>query len=125
MPNLTREQKKETIEAAFNHVHTDVENLIKQAASEHAIANMGQVLEDFFPYGQPNLEKFFSQCFSIFYQQSESDEMAEGLEAERKEWMKDAKRDVAAVQKKGLPLTMRNVRDAFEFKGPFAKKKKK
>ena len=122
MPTKTKDEKKKAIEAAFDHVHTDVERLIKQAASENAVVNMGQSIEDWFPYFDPGPETLLERCFSNFYQSSESDEMAEGLEDERRAWVKTAKRDVAAVQKKKLPLTVRNVQDACFKRGAFAKK---
>lgn len=120
--NKLKDVKKLAIEAAFDYVHPDVESLVKQAASEHTIANMGQMLEDFF-YGAGDPKSLFHDCFSCFYQQSESDEMADGLMEERADWVKQAKKDAAKIVKKKLPLTMRNMRDAFEQKGAFAKKK--
>jgi hypothetical protein len=119
MPQPTKTEKLAAIEAALDHVHTDVEVLIKQCASEHAVINMGQSLEDWFPYGTPSPERLFEQCFSNFYQASESDEMAEGTEDERRSWMKTSKKDVAKVKKAKLPFTVRNVRAAFLCEGPF------
>lgn len=117
--------KKSIIAAAFAYVYPDAESLIKDVAKEHCIANMGQNLEDFITASEwlaKHPEQVISSCYSNFYGQSESDDMAEGIDEERRAWLKQAKKDVAAVQKKGLPLTMENVRLAFENKGPFEKK---
>jgi len=119
----TKEEVKQAIEAALDHVHTDEAVLLKQCTSEHAILNMGQTVEDFATYVYGDPARFFEACFSSFYQQSESDEMAEGLEDERRSFTKYVKADIKAVKKAKLPLTVRNCRDAYEKKGPFAAKK--
>src|SRR5271155_3544960 len=49
MPQLTKTEKLAAIEAALDHVFTDVDALVKQCAGEFAITNMGQSLEDWFP----------------------------------------------------------------------------
>jgi len=121
----TRDQIKAAIEAAFDFVHTDERVLHRQCTSEHGLVNMGQEPADFAGYVSLNRpETFFQSCWQSFYQQSESDEMAEGMEAERRFFDKDVTRDIAAVKKKGLPLTVRNCRQAFLKEGPFAKKAK-
>lgn len=122
---LTRDEKKAAIEAAYDFVHTDIEQLHRQCTSEHGIINMGQEVMDHFPYGTPDPGRLFQQAWSNFYQSSESDEMAEGLEAERKFFNKDVTRDIKLVQKEGLPLTVRNCRAAFLYEGPFKKYAKK
>lgn len=124
----TRPSKKQIIEAAFAHVYTDAEELIKDAAREHTIANLGQELEDFLQpseYLLKNPQKVFHDCFNGLYSQSESDEMADALQEEYRDWQKRSRKDVEKVQKKKLPLTMTNVRLAFENKGPFEKKARK
>lgn len=122
MPQLKRDEKQALIEAAFDHVHADVAELTKQVAAEHAIVNMGQDITDFVAYASQKPESILYSCYRSFYQQSESDEMADGTEQEYRSWLKTAARDIKKVQKKGLPLTVRNVREAFLLKGPFAKK---
>ena len=128
MTNTTKPSKKDLIAAAFAYVYPDAEALIKDVAKEHTIANMGQNLEDFIvatEWLEKNPQQLVGSCYNSFYDQSESEEMAEGIEDERKSWLKQAKKDVALVQKKGLPLTLENVRLAFEKKGPFERKSKK
>jgi hypothetical protein len=124
MPQMTIAEKKQAIETAMDHVFTDVEALIKNVAAEHAVINMGQELTDHFPYGSPDPSRLLYACYQNFYQASESDEMADGTQDEYRSWLKQSKKDVAKVQKKGLPLTPRNVRAAFLNEGPFAKAKK-
>ena len=119
---MDRNQTKLAIEQALDHVHTDIEALIKQNAAEHALVNMGQEVSDFASYCRNDPSTLLYSAYRNFYQQSESDEMADGTEREFKSWLKIARKDVAKVQKKGLPLTARNVRAAFLSEGPFAKK---
>jgi hypothetical protein len=121
---------KEIIDAAFAYVYPSAEELIKVAAKEHAIANMGQELADAFSgYGRGLFESKPQELVPLRFSQlvgdCESDEMADGVDAEYREWLKTARKDVGRVQKAGLPLTLANVRDAFENKGVFAKKSKK
>lgn len=120
-PTLT---KKQIIDLAFQHVYTDVEAFRKDIAKEHCIANMGQELGDFVDGHFKDPARVISWAYNAFYQQSESDEMAEGIDEEMRSWLKEADKQIKAVQKKGLPLTMENARLAFEKKGPFAKKTK-
>jgi hypothetical protein len=115
----TKTDKQAAINAALDFVHTDEENLIKQVAGEHALVNMGMSVEDHFVSVPP--EKLLYAAFNNFYQQSESDEMADGTMDEYKSWVKTAKRDIKAVKKAKLPLTARNVRSAFLKQGPFKK----
>lgn len=117
--------KQEIIAAALAYEYDDKEACILDAAKEHCIANMGQQLGDFL-YGtgladRPN--QVIRSCYNTFYQQSESDEMAEGIQDEMRSWIKDARQDVEKVIKMGLPLTLANVRMSFMYEGPFAKKK--
>lgn len=122
----TPADKKAAIDAALDFVHTDEENLAKQVAAEHALINMGMTVEDYCTYQSPNRpESFLYGCFNSFYQQSESDEMAEGTWDEYRSWIKQAKKDIALVKKEKLPLTARNVRAAFLLEGPFKKYAKK
>ena len=118
-PTLTKSQ---LITLAFQHVYTDVERFKKDIAKEHCIANMGQRLEDFMHGATGRPEDVISRAYSSFYGQSESDEMADGIADEMRSWLKEADKQIKAVQKAGLPLTMENARLAFEKKGPFAKK---
>ena len=116
---------KQIIAAAFAYVYTDADKLIQDVAKEHAIANMGHELGDFITEREwlsKHPEQVISSCWNNWMGQIESDEMADGQNDERKVWLKQAKKDVAAVQKKKLPLTMENVMLAFEGKGPFEKK---
>ena len=119
----TKEEIKQAIEAAYDHVHTDEAVLHKQCISEHGLINMGQCVEDFATYVRDDPARFFEACFQSFYQQSESDEMADGTLAERDAFKKDVTRDIKAVKRAKLPLTVRNCRAAFLHEGPFAKKK--
>lgn len=118
-PKLT---VKQFIDLAFQHVYEDVEKFRKDIAKEHCIANMGQELSDFIHSTSGHPKDAIAQAYGSFYQQSESDEMAEGIDDEMKSWLKEADKQIKAVQKKKLPLTMENARLAFEKKGPFAKK---
>ena len=106
---------KENIAAAFAHVYTEADRLIQDVAKEHAIANMGQTLEEHLQRAAPPAD-VIAVCWSSFYGQSESVEMARDLDQERKGWLKQAKKDVATLVKKKLPLTLENARLAFERK---------
>ena len=123
MPQMTKTEKIAAIEAAMDHVFTDVVELVKQCAGEFAISNMGQSLEDFMYGGPTKPESLLYGCYSSFYQQSESDEMADGTNDEYKSWVKSLTKEVKRVQKAKLPLTPRNVRAAFMKEGVFATKK--
>ena len=121
---MTKTEKTAAIEAAMDHVFTDVVELVKQCAGEFAISNMGQSMEDFmFSGGSVKPETLLYGCYSAFYQQSESDEMAQGTHDEYKSWVKSLTKEVKRVQKAKLPLTPRNVRAAFMKEGVFATKK--
>lgn len=121
------------IKAALDHVYTDEQKLIEDCAKEHAIANMGQTLKGIISSGYggygtqsvarftKNPEQLVSACYSAFYGGSESEEMADGIDCERRSFLKDSKRDVAKVKKAGLPLTIANVHLAFLSKPPFDK----
>ena len=119
------------IKAALDHVYTDEQKLIEDCAKEHAIANMGQTLKGIISSGYgaqsaiarftKNPEQLVSACYSAFYGGSESEEMADGIDRERRSFLKDSKRDVAKVKKAGLPLTIANARLAFLNKPPFDK----
>jgi hypothetical protein len=122
MPQMSKTDKQNAINAALDFVHTDEENLIKQVAGEHALINMGMCLEDHMNYYTPRPEHLLYDCFNSFYQQSESDEMADGTMDEYKSWVKQAKKDIKLVKKAKLALTARNVRAAFLCEGPFKKK---
>ena len=125
MPNLTKTEKLAAIELALDYVHPDVESLIKQSAGEFTVSNMGQALEDhLFSVLEPNPATLLYGCYQEFYQQSESDEMAQGTYDEMISFKKELVKTVKQVQKAKLPLTCRNVRDAWEKKGFFAKPKK-
>jgi len=113
---------KSLITQAFAVVYTDVDQLVKDQAMEHTIANMGQCLEDFARSSMP-ADRLIRLCYQDLRQQCESDEMADGIDEEYRDWLKEARKSVAMVQKKGLPLTLTNTRDAFERKGAFAAKK--
>jgi len=118
--------KKQIIDLAYGFVYTDAELLVQDFAKVFALTNMGQQLSDYVGHhvaAQPG--SVFRACWGNFYGQSESDEMAEGLDAERRAWLKDGRKLLAQVQKKGQPLTMRSMEDAWEKKGAFAKAAKK
>ena len=120
----TAPTKQALIALAYAHVYEDAEQLIQDFTRTFALTNSGQVLTDY--VSSPSLAQrhpgsILRGCWSSFYGQAEGDEMAAGMEAERKSWLKDAKRCVKAVQKKGLPLTMKNAEDAWSNRGAFAK----
>lgn len=120
------DKTKAQIDAAFDHVYTDIETFVKVCAREHTIANLGQSLEELSRRAfTSSPERLVDNCYSCLYQDCESDEMADGIQEEYLSWLKDARRDAQKVLKAGLPLTLRNARDAFELKGPFAAKAKK
>jgi hypothetical protein len=120
--------RKQLIEAAFKHVYPPglVEELISAAAAEHTIANLGQSLEQLISTGN-DWGNVYTAIIPLAYARLREESASEGIdiEDEYQDWLKQARKDVAQVQKKGLPLTLENVRMAFEMKGPFAKKKKK
>lgn len=118
------------IKAALDHVYADEQKLIEDCAREHSLVNMGQSLKQLIrsSWGSDAIERFTKNpeqlvgaCYNAFYQGSESDEMAEGIDRERRSFLKDSKRDVARVKKAGLPLTIANARLAFLGKPPFDK----
>ncbi len=116
--------KKQLIDAAFDHVYADTESYIRDIAREHTIANLGSSLEELVGrHGNMEPRYVIGAAFSCLA----NDHACEGLslDPEYRSWLKDARRDAALVVKAGLPMTIRNARDAFEFKGPFAKKAKK
>lgn len=123
--------KQEMIDGAFQFVFATAEALVKAHAQEMTLGNMGQSLVDYvYPPKVsptradppvPDLSSVVSRAFNEFYQGSESDEIAQCISDELHDWMKSAKKDVAKVVKKGLPLTLANARLAWEEKGPFAK----
>lgn len=115
---------KNAIALAEEHVHASEEALVEQCAAEHTVANMGMYIEELLEYALLDRpQNLFYSAFNNLYQQSESDEIADGTMAEYKSWLKQAKKDVARVKKAKLPLTFKNVRMAFDNEGPFAKKK--
>lgn len=115
---FTKQDKIALIAAAFDLVYTDEEKFVEDLAKEHAIVNMGQELDDFVRAGMTP-ETLVSRCYNDFYHSSESDEMADGLAEEKNHFRKDAKRQLAMIKKKGLPLTFDLARDAFLNKGVF------
>lgn len=120
------DKTKAQIDAAFDYVYEDVEAFVKVCAREHTIANLGQSLEDLARRAfSSSPEHLVNNCYSTFYGDCESEEMANGVTDEYRAWLKDARRDAQKVLKAGLPLTLKNARDAFELKGQFAKKAKK
>jgi hypothetical protein len=111
--------KQELITLAYNVVYDDPKLLIEDFAKVFALTNMGQQLVDFI--GSPTLAarmpgSILRGCYNALYQDSESDEMARGTEAERKGWLKDARKVVKLLQQQKLPLTMRNAEDAWRAK---------
>lgn len=113
---------KQIIAAAITYVYSDVDDLVQDAAKDHAMANMGHVLGDFINVSEwlsNHPEYVISFSWGNLMGLSENDESGND---ERKGWLEQAKKDVAAVQKKKLPLTMENARLAFKCKGPFEKK---
>jgi len=123
MINPDRPTAQQLVDAAFAYVYTDPYRLVQDAAKEHTIANMGQSLEELVTRAHCSLarpEGIVSSAYSALASDCAMEEV--DIDDERLSWVKDARRDVALVQKKGLPLTLANVRHAFEFTGPFEKK---
>jgi hypothetical protein len=117
--------KKQLVAGALAHVYTDVDRLIKAAAQEHTIANLGQSLEDHISSYMADdytkhPERLVPGAYSMLRQDCESDEMAGAIEDEYDSWLKQAKKDIVRVQAKNLPLTLENMRAAYMNEGPFA-----
>ena len=117
--------KKELIEAALNHPYATPADLAEAFAKECAVTNMGMTLEMFVDGTRegvvPDLSRVIPGAYSRFYQQSESDEMADGIDAERKSFLKDARKAARAVRDAKLPLTLAGARLAYFGKPPFNK----
>lgn len=115
--------RKELVQAAMQVVYMDFEEYVKDQAREHTVANAGMVLEHMIQMAShTSPTNLVSSAFFQLYSDCESDEMACGVMKEYRCWLKTARKDCVAVQKKGLPLTLENSRLAWEKKGPFAKK---
>lgn len=117
--------KKELIDATFQFVFPTPEDLADAHAKEMTLSNMGQTLANYVdvPKRAPTahfLRTLVTFAYADYFQGSESDEIAKCISDEHMSWVKDAKKDVAKVVKKGLPLTLANARLAWEEKGPFA-----
>lgn len=89
-------------------VHATEDSLIKATAVRHTILNLGQ--------NWPEVSRL--------EELAEDDEMYNGVLAEYKDWLKDAKKEVKMVVKAKLPLTLANTELAFNRKGPFEGVKK-
>lgn len=113
--------KQTIINAALDHAYPNVEQLVEDFARRFALENMGQRLVDHLQSVRVTPDRVYASCWNSLYQSSESDEMARGLEAERKAWVKDGKKCAKKVQAKKLRLTMRNMEEAWYGRGPFAK----
>lgn len=108
---------KELCALAMHVVYTDWDKYLRDISREHAIANMGQTLEDLTgssAWLKP--EDLISSAFHQLRNDCESDEMADGVDEEAKQWLKQAKKDAAVVKKLGLPWTIDNSRLVFEKK---------
>lgn len=118
--------RKEAVAIIFSHVFTSPEEFAKNVATEHAIANMGQSLEDLISSPEWAVKRPQDAILNA-WSQFASDAAGEGIdiEDERRSWKKEGEKTAKAVQKAGLPMTMENARLFFEKKGPFAKKTKK
>lgn len=108
------------VEQAMNHVWADFEAYVRMLAKEHTIANMGQDLAALGAHAASS-ETYVAAAYSQLLTDCESDEMADGIEEEYREWLKQARSDAEAVRGANLPLTLANARLAFEKKGPFAR----
>ena len=117
---ISKDDSDKAIEAALDYVHPTEASFVKAFSQEFAISNMGQDIGDFVRggYGTPRRPAdLVAAAWSQFYGSSESDEMAAGLEDERKMWERDCKKKVLPVmKKKGLALTLRNGTNVWEKK---------
>lgn len=113
--------KQSILNAALDYVYPSAAQLEEDFARRFALENMGQRLIDHLQSIRVTPDRVYSSCWNSLYQGSESDEMAQALEAERKHWHKEGKTVVGRVMAKGVPLTMRNAEDAWYGRGPFAK----
>lgn len=117
--------KKQLIEAALNHPYATPADLAEAFAKECAVENMGMKLEHFVDGTRegvtPDLSRVIPGAYSRFYQESETDEMADGIDTERKSFLKDARKAARAVRDARLPLTLANASLAYYGKAPFAK----
>lgn len=114
-------EKQVIVSAAMNMVYSDVEKFIIDAAKEATIANLGHELYDFI-YSNQKPETVIARVFISIREQYaiEVGDDGNGVIDEYKNWLKISKKNVKAVQKKGLPLTLANVRLASDRNGPFS-----
>lgn len=116
---------KELVAAALEHPYPMPGELAEAFAKECAVINCGMSLHDYVTAPRegstPDLARVIPGAYSRFYQQSESDEQADGLEAERKSFLKPARQAARAVRDLKLPLTLANARKAYFGEAPFTK----
>jgi hypothetical protein len=116
---------KELVAAALEHPYPTLVDLAEAFAKECAVSNCGMSLHDFVTAPRagstPDLAKVIPDAYNRFYQQSETDEQADGLEAERKSFLKPARQAARAVRDLKLPLTLANALKAYYGEAPFTK----
>lgn len=116
--------KANVLKAAQEYEWDDADALVKAIAQEHTILNLGATVEEYI-YGNVEPSRVISTAFHGMRQAygSEGEELLDGIEDEYRSWVKNARKDVATIEKLGLPLTLANARRAFE--GEFKKSRKK
>lgn len=115
--------KQELLQAALSHPHPTPAALAEAFARQCAVENMGQRLIDLVteprPGSTPDLADVVPRAYNRFYHEMENDEQADGLNEERKSFLKDARRAARKVRDAGLPLTLANADLAWNEKAPF------
>lgn len=102
---------KELREKLESRVYTNADELVKAAAEKHTVLNLGSSWPE--------------TSFQQLKQDSESDEIYQGCIEEYKEWLGEARKELAVLVKLGLPLTLANMDHAFMKTGPCKTTKKK
>lgn len=108
---MEKSSVKELREKLESRVYTNADELVKAAAEKHTVLNLGSSWPE--------------TSFQQLKQDSESDEIYQGCIEEYKEWLGEARKELAMLVKVGLPLTLANMDHAFMKTGPFAKSTKK
>lgn len=117
--------KQQALDAAFDRTYPDVRSLLDDGSRRFALENMGQGLHDHVPCWPSAIrrpESLVSRAYEAFYQSSDSDEVAGCIDGERRSFAKQLRKHADALQKTGLPLTLRNLEASWSTRGPFARK---
>lgn len=115
--------KQELLDSSLAHPYPTPGDLAEAFAKQCAVENMGRRLVDLVevprPGSTPDLAEVVPRAYNRFYHEMETDEQANGLNAERKSFLKGARQAARKVRDAGLPLTLANVDLAWNKKAPF------